>query len=456
MAVRDASPEYGAKVEMPVVPEGYKQTEVGVVPDDWEVAPLGKAIAKLEAGVSVNSVDETQRTYAHDQSVLKTSSIADGRFYPAECKKVAPRDLHRLSLNPEANTLLISRMNTPDLVGECGYVAQDHSSLFLPDRLWITRRRDDSEVDFHWLSYLLSSKPQKSRIKGISTGTSGSMKNISKGSLLGLSIPFPAPREQRAIATALSDVDALLEALDRLIAKKRDIKQATMQQLLTAQTRLPGFEGEWDVRSLLEIADNQKSLFDDGDWVEAEHITDQGIRLVQTGNIGEGTFVEKATRKYINEASFHKLKCKELEEGDILICRLAEPAGRACILPDIGESRVITSVDVTIFRPRLEIADRGFLVQYFSTSDWFKKVLDNVGGTTHKRISRGALGKLKVPFPPVEEQKAIAKVLTDMDADLEALRERRTKTAAIKQALMQELLTGRTRLVEPEIRGRHA
>lgn len=220
-----------------------------------------------------------------------------------------------------------------------------------------------------------------------------------------------------------------------------------MQQLLTGETRLPGFEGEWDSRSLLQIADNQKALFDDGDWVEAEHITDQGIRLVQTGNIGEGVFVDKATKKYIYDASFEKLRCKELKQGDILICRLAEPAGRACILPDIGESRAITSVDVTIFRPRCEVADRQYLVQYFSTSDWFKMVLDHVGGTTHKRISRGALGKLKVPFPSIEEQRAIAEILSDMDTEIQALEQRRSKTAELKQGMMQELLTGRTRLV---------
>ena len=108
---------------------------------------------------------------------------------------------------------------------------------------------------------------------------------------------------------------------------------------------------------LIEIAEFQKSNFEDGDWIEAEHITDRGIRLIQTGNIGIGSFVEKDVRKYIYEESFIKLRCKELRVGDILICRLAEPAGRSCIFPNIGEERVITSVDVTIFRIREEAAN---------------------------------------------------------------------------------------------------
>src|SRR3990172_5022380 len=158
------------------VKPGYKQTEVGVIPEEWEVAPLSRVIERLEAGVSVNSVDEELRSYPHDQSILKTSAISGGQFLPFECKKVAPRDLSRARLNPRADTIIISRMNTPDLVGECGYVEADYPNLFLPDRLWMTRNHAGSDVCVRWLNYLLSSKPYKNRIKGLATGTSGSMK----------------------------------------------------------------------------------------------------------------------------------------------------------------------------------------------------------------------------------------------------------------------------------------
>ncbi len=130
----------------------------------------------------------------------------------------------------------------------------------------------------------------------------------------------------------------------------------------------------------------------------------------------------------------------------MLICRLAEPAGRSCILPDIGEDKVITSVDVTIFRPSSEVANREFYNQYFSSSNWFKSVLEQVGGTTHKRISRGALGRISVCYPNAGEQTAIATILSDMDTEIEALEQRLSKTRQIKQGMMQELLTGRTRL----------
>ena len=212
------------------------------------------------------------------------------------------------------------------------------------------------------------------------------------------------------------------------------------------QTEVGVIPDDWETKTLLELAEGKKELFDDGDWIEAEHITTKGVRLIQTGNIGIGKFIEKDERKYIYEASFVSLRCKELKQGDLLICRLAEPAGRSCVLEDIGEGKVVTSVDVTIFRPPSEMADRSFLTQVFSTSEWFKSVNDRSGGTTHKRISRGALGRLKVQIPPLLEQRAIAKSLLDVDALLATLDQVIAKKRDLKQAAMQQLLTGEIRL----------
>lgn len=203
----------------------------------------------------------------------------------------------------------------------------------------------------------------------------------------------------------------------------------------------------WKEQTIFQIADNKKELFNDGDWIESEHITDRGVRLVQTGNIGIGRFVEKQNRKYIYEESFEKLGCKELRIGDLLICRLAEPAGRACIFPPIGEEKVITSVDVTIFRPRTDVVDRRFLNQVFSTNSWFSTVNEMCGGTTHKRISRGALGRIKILLPNIKEQNKIADILSDMDEELVELNCKLDKVRNIKQAMSQNLLTGKIRLV---------
>ena len=254
---------------------------------------------------------------------------------------------------------------------------------------------------------------------------------------------FPTPptlTEQKAIATALNDVDELITKLEKLIAKKKAIKQGAMQHLLRP-------DDDWITKSLVELAENKKELFDDGDWIESEHITTNGIRLIQTGNIGVGQFRDRESKKYIYAESFQKLNCKLLQEGDLLICRLADPAGRACILPNIGEKQVITSVDVTIFRPRPTIANRVFLSYIFSTPNWFKQITEKVGGTTHKRISRGALGRIKIQLPPIEKQQEIALILSDMDNEIFSLKSKRDKSQGIKQGMMQELLTGKTRLI---------
>jgi type I restriction enzyme S subunit len=216
----------------------YKQTEVGLIPEDWEVHTLGDEVDQLEAGVSVNSVAEEFHVYAHEQAILKTSAVSNGYFFPHENKKISPRDIKRAKLNPRVESIIISRMNTIDLVGECGYVDKDYPNLFLPDRLWMTRFKRGSKINVKWLSYVLSYRKYKVKIKEAATGTSGSMKNISKDSLLSINIPFPTPNEQTAIATVLSDMDAEIAALEQKRDKTRALKQGMMQELLTGKTRL--------------------------------------------------------------------------------------------------------------------------------------------------------------------------------------------------------------------------
>jgi type I restriction enzyme S subunit len=153
-----------------------------------------------------------------------------------------------------------------------------------------------SRATGQYLNYSLT-KQKSATIKALSNG--GAKPFLSLTQIGRIRIPTPPISEQEAIAAALSDVDALLGGLDRLITKKRDLKQAAMQQLLTGQKRLPGFCGEWTMITLLDLAEGKKELFDDGDWIESEHITSQGIRFIQTGNIGVGCYVEKEVQKFI-------------------------------------------------------------------------------------------------------------------------------------------------------------
>jgi type I restriction enzyme S subunit len=420
---------------------GYKQTDVGVIPEEWEVAQIGETATKVGSGITPTGGERVYknegRPFLRSQNVGWGALLLDDVAFIDDAihSTFAETEIKRGDVFLNITGASIGRSSVADNRVEGGNVNQ-HVCII---------RADQTRLSSQFLNYLVLSTLGQRQIDSFQAG--GNRQGLNFAQVRSIRLPVPPLPEQCAIAEALSDVDALLGGLDRLIAKKRDIKQAAMQQLLTGQTRLPGFQGEWEVKTLFDLAARKKELFDDGDWIESEHITTEGIRLIQTGNIGIGSFVEKGDKKYINEPSFTSLRCKELKQGDLLVCRLADPAGRACVLGDIGEERIVTSVDVTIFRPPSNLADRVFLSQVFSTSDWFRSVSDRSGGTTHKRISRGALGRLSINLPPLPEQTAIATVLSEMDVELVALEQRREKTRALKQGMMQELLTGRTRLV---------
>jgi restriction endonuclease S subunit len=214
------------------------QTRLPGFHGEWEVKPLGSEIADLEAGVSVNSVEDDPESDSGRPAVLKTSAVANGRFIPSESKSIAPRDLRRMKLSPRADSVIISRMNTIDLVGECGYVPADFPRLFVPDRLWMTRFKASSRVSAKWLAFVLSTPVSRRLLKNIATGTSGSMKNISKGTFLALEFAFPGPDEQTAVAAVLTDMETELSGLQRRLAKTLDVKRAMMQELLTEKISL--------------------------------------------------------------------------------------------------------------------------------------------------------------------------------------------------------------------------
>ena len=156
-----------------MVKKEYKQTEIGVIPEDWETSSLSAAFQKLEAGVSVNSDDSLSSEY----HILKTSAVHDGVVDTAETKPVIPQDYLRLKCPLVKGSIIISRMNTPALVGECGFTKDAKAGAYLPDRLWQIQNSNKSSFDFMWLNYLLNTKQYRDAVRATATGTSNSMKN---------------------------------------------------------------------------------------------------------------------------------------------------------------------------------------------------------------------------------------------------------------------------------------
>lgn len=205
-------------------------------------------------------------------------------------------------------------------------------------------------------------------------------------------------------------------------------------------TKLGKIPNDWDIKPLSQLAsDNKPHTFIDGDWIESKDMAEEGIRIIQTGNIGIGKFIEKKSKRYISQQTFEELNCKEIYQGDILICRLADPIGRACLVPD-KKDRLITSVDVTIFRPSEEY-DSKYLVYYINSDENLSEINKYTSGTTRQRISRGNLANVAIKIPPLEEQRKIATIISTVDEQIEQTDQLIEKTTELKKGLMQQLLT---------------
>lgn len=197
------------------------------------------------------------------------------------------------------------------------------------------------------------------------------------------------------------------------------------------------------------LAKPEKNAFIDGDWIEAPYISEEGIRLIQTGNIGVGEF-KGNNKKYISEYSFRELRCKEVFPNDILICRLADPIGRAMRVPDLNE-RMITSVDVTIFRVSDEF-NSDFVLHKINSDEVLSKLQELSGGSTRQRISRKNLGEVLLEIPNLPHQRKIAKILNTADAVIEKTNAAIAKYRTIKQGMIQDLFTRGINLQTGELR----
>jgi type I restriction enzyme S subunit len=275
----------------------------------------------------------------------------------------------------------------------------------------IRGRPTSDEIDPNYCGYALRARALRAQI--IPLGQGAVRANIGQASLGRVLAPVPTVAEQRAIGEAIGDVDALLVGLDRLIAKKRDLKQAAMQQLLTGQTRLPGFQGEWKVRRM-------------GDMLTVCHGRNQ--REVETV---DGLYPILATGGQIGTASRALY-----DKPSVLIGR------KGTINQPRYMDKPFWTVDTLFYSAMKDDHNAKYLSYRFCLIDWMQ--YNEASGVPS--LNARTIERVEVPAPEPKEQAAIAGVLTDMDSELAALEARRNKTRALKQGMMQELLTGRTRL----------
>lgn len=408
---------------------GYRSTELGLLPMEWQVEPLGKH-ASFRTGPFGSALHKSD--YIRDGvPVINPMHIVDGDILPSDTVTItqeAARNLAEFRLQP--GEIVIGRRGD---MGRCAVVRKQHAGYLCGTGSMIVRPLD-IQPDF--LQRLLSSHQAITAIKSASVGTT--MVNLNQGTLSGLKIPYPPKAEQRAIAATLSDVDALIGALDKLIAKKRDLKQAAMQQLLTGQTRLPRFSGEWEVKKLACIGDFLK-----GRGVTRDQARSGDLPCVRYGEIytTHADIIRAFTSWISREVAASAIK---LKRGDILFAgsgETKEEIGKCVAF--VNDREAYAGGDIVILRPRS--ADSTFLGYALNTPAVSRQKAHRGQGDSVVHISAAALSEIEVAVPSIAEQTAIATVLLDMDAELTALQARRDKTRALKKGMMQELLTGRIR-----------
>lgn len=412
LTVREAPASYQVVLDSLRVRPGYKQTEVGVIPEDWDVRMFAD-VAALERGKFSARPRNDPKYYGGDIPFIQTGDVTNSNG-----------DITSFSQTLNDTGLKVSKLFPRDTlfftiaanIGDVGFTSFDTAC---PDSLIaITPNR---QVDKRWLYHEL--KGRKKSFEGLAT--QNAQLNINLEKLRPYPLPIPPQAEQRAIAAALSDVDALLAKLDQFIAKKRDLKQAAMQQLLTGQTRLPGFSGEWEVKPLGDVAEIVMGQSPSSSNYNAKGL---GLPLIQ-GN------ADIANRKTIRRIFTTEIT-KRGKSGDILMS----------VRAPVGE---ISRAEFDVCLGRGVCAIRyvnDFMYHYLISQEPSWARLSK--GSTFDSVNSADVKALEVYLPnDAEEQTAIATVLTDMDAELAALEARRDKTRALKQGMMQELLTGRIRLV---------
>ncbi|WP_008317593.1 restriction endonuclease subunit S [Leptolyngbya sp. PCC 6406] len=422
------------------LPKGYKQTEVGVIPEDWDVVELARLITSGPKNGYSGQVGED----AKGTPTLRLTATSSGYLIiNNETVKHLDETIHQGSeLFLQPGDVLIQRSNTYELVGTTAVFNGPPSIYVYPDLMM--RLRFSNRLTAHWFWKYANSANGRRFFLSAAAGSTGSMPKISGAKLRQMLVPMPSTEEQRAIATTLSDVDALIAALDKLIAKQRHLKTATMQQLLTGKKRLPGFGEKW-----LRVELSELGSFSKGAGIRKDEVLDYGLPCIRYGEIytRHHDFIREIYSFISPEVAS---QCQSLKKGDLLFTgsgETSEEIGKCVAFLD--EKMTYAGGDIVIFSPQNQ--DSLFLGYLMNHESIVRQKARMGQGDAVVHIQAKNLARLQLCLPPLEEQRAIATVLSDMDAAISALETRRTKTQAIKQGMMQQLLTGKVRLLDEGI-----
>ncbi|MCS5699998.1 restriction endonuclease subunit S [Cyanobium sp. FGCU-52] len=412
---------------------GYKQTEVGVIPEDWEVKTLGE-IAHVTSG---GTPSRNRPEYWNGEIPWATTSEVNWTTISETSEGITKEGLANSAakLFPPGTILLAlyGQGKTRGKVGILGIEAASNQAC----AAIILHHGISRDYIFHLLV------SQYEQIRRLSN--TGNQENLNSSLVRSIQVSLPSSAEQASIAAALDDIDDLLNGISEVIAKRQNMKQAAMQELLTGKRRLPGFEGEWETIRL----GNHVKYLKNGTNSRAELRADGRVKYLHYGDI------HASSRSFASPHDLPSLPVAKaagldrLKDGDLIFADASEDitgVSKSVEIYDSRESEVVSGLHTIAARfEKSVLADgfKGFLQYVPSFSEHLRRL---AAGTKVYATNRAHISSAEVQMPPVSEQKAIASVLSEMDAELAALETRRDKTRALKQAMMQELLTGRIRL----------
>jgi type I restriction enzyme S subunit len=391
------------------IPAGYKKSELGVIPKDWEVDKLSN-VAPLQRGFD-----------------LPTSQIKKGPFPVVYSNGIL--NFHHKAM-AKAPGVVTGRSGT---IGKVNYIEKDywpHNTT-----LWVTNFKGNNEK----YVYFLYSHIQIERFR-----TGSGVPTLNRNDVHDFQVSIPKSKsEQTAIATVLSDTDALIEHLEKLIAKKKAIKQGMMQQLLTSKKRLPGFSRDWKVKKLGEVGETygglsgkKKSDFDGGKYP-----------YIPFMNIMSNPVIDLQYFDYVNIRGDEKQN--RAIKGDLFFngsSETPEEVGMCSVLQGDIPNLYLNSFCFG-FRLNKDLKTDGLYLSYFFRSPMGRQLIFSLAqGATRYNLSKINFMKLEIPYPNLAEQITIAKIFSDMDAEIESLEQKRDKYTMLKQGMMQQLLTGRIRI----------
>ena len=405
-----------------------------VVPADWKEVKVADVIVDSFSGPSPTCLE--RNIQGEEWGVFKTTCSTMEQGWDYTKHKVLPRAFWGMTRSLiEVGDTVITKAGPRHRVGVASYVNRTLDRLIVSGKM-IGLRPNKTVVCPPFLALALSSKPTQEFLNQRTTGMAESQVNFENVALLETPLYLPPLKEQEAIAEALSDADAAIESLDALIAKKRDVKQAAMQQLLTGRTRLPGFTADWKEVRLGEIAEV------DPENLSATTSPHYEFKYISLENVSKGRLVGFTTQVFQTAPSRARRILKDL---DVLLATV-----RPNLLGHLlfrGDSNWIGSTGFAVVRCKSDVYSSTFMSQVVFSYVIQAQIELLITGSNYPAINSKDVRELRVPLPPLKEQEAIAEALTVMDDELEALNEQVLKLRMVKEGMMQDLLTGKVRLV---------